>query len=874
MFLNGNSYNYLAYGFGKIIPENRNAQFAYINLAQRYLSQYRVEYGNIQSGYDNFPVARLDYPVNGIFHSPLTYYYGGNIVPTKNIPVYINNGYCAISGPVYNDINTSGNIVYFAANSDFQGHNVNIHPENPRSNSPYFDGTVMDNCSNFHLRAMSHFSKNYQVALYDCKNFSGQFNYSGDDDGTRYPGFRGFLHTCRDGSFNFNLINMHGGGSDSSVTNYYNFSCISNSNNIKLNINGSPWQAWVHPNCYSSNCNITTRSIVPGFDRMRDCNFNIYLPSNADVEKSAYYSILSYSSNCNYNLYGTDVNLFNYRSGVGHTAFFDNLNNCNLNLQVNNAVSFDHTFGNQLNNCNIVFDNIKADLSTSAGWNLLYNCNITGNVESTSSVQEFIGFSDVLNVNLNFAKSSRILPMWRCSHVKGNLVAGDMTYVYHSPYQNLNVSGGNLILTNVEHSIFNLNRTNANVTILNNCRFEIHNSNDFVANVVSNSNFNLYNAAGNAVLRNLNTVTLIGRFDRTDVLNLDNCRNSYIYVNTIRGLIENVYNTYVSLDEVTEYNTVNVYNCDMTGFPGSASYHTEDCTFRAPLEWAQIRFRSYFTWANVWPHATPRGSDGWNTWYSTNAGLESTSNLSRCYLNCNNASQVNSSTISFDNNKNMIMSLLTYYNGTVKVNLPNYARDIKLNVDCHNLSLGVFMAGPPHGLEYSSISADDIYCTTSNDYFVHMNYGTRVYCENFCNVPFTPVWRRFSDNYQPVLLINNYKHSNHGACHFNGGITRIGRLDYNGGMSVPLELYNGACMFINNTVLGSSTVDNALLFLGTNVRIAGGGITVTNGGLVVTRANYSMDAIGKFVNRKNFAWNFTDSGPWGWRSLLNFCLDV
>ena len=855
IFLNGNNYNYLAYGFGKIIPENRNAQFAYINLAQRYLSQYRVEYGNIQSGYDNFPIARLDYPVNGVFQSPLTYYYGGNIVPTKNVPVYINNGYCAIRGTVYNDISVSGNIVYLAANTDFQGHNVNIRPEKFLSSSPYFDGTVMDNCSNFRLKAMSHFSKNYQVTLYDCKNFSGQFNYSGDD-GTRFPGFRGFLHTCRDGSFNFNLINMHGGGSDERVTNYYNFSCISNSNNIRLNINGSPWQAWVHPNCYSGNCNITTRSIVPGFDHMRDCNFNIHLPSSATVEKSAHYLILSNSYNCNVNIDGTNSNLYSFRNGDYKLFLFRDLNNCNLNLILSDSTGINFSLGNSLNNCNIQFNNIST-AGMGSCWHYLNDCNVYGDViNAESKDSDLVAYSTNVNLNVNASLTNKFSLIWRSRNINGDAILGNETWVYHSNNLILNLYNGNsFVAGNISDSKFMLNNIN-NVNI----------------NGVYSTNFNLYNATGNAVLRSLDKVTFIGRFDRTYVTNLDNCYNSRIYVNTIRGLIENVYNTYVSLDEVTEYNTVNVYNCDMTGFPGSASYHTEDCTFRAPLEWAQIRFRSYFTWANVWPHATPRGSDGWDTWYSTNAGLESTANLTRCYLNCNNASQVNSSTISFDNNKNMIMSLLTFYNGTVKVNLPNYAMNIKLNVDCHNLNLGVFMAGPPHGLEYSSISADNIFCTTGNNYFVHMNYGTRIYCENFCNVAFVPVRRRFSDNYQPVLLINNYQTNN--SKEFYGGITRIGQLNYIGGTGAPLVLYNGACVFINNTVLSNTTVDNSLLFLGTNVRIGGGGITVTNGGLVVNKANYSMDAIGKFVNRKNFAWNFTDSGPWGRRSLLDFCTDV
>ncbi len=852
IFLNGNNYNYMSFGFGKIIPENRNAQFAYINLAERHLSQYRVEYGNIQSGYDNFPVARLDYPVNGIFHSPLTYYYGGNIVPTKNVPVYINNGCRAIRGPVYNDISVSGNILYFAANTDFQGHNVNIHPENFRSNQPYFNGTVMDNCTNFILHSGSRLSKSYQVALYGCKNFIGWFNFFGDDDGTRFPGFRGFLHTCRDGVFNFNLMNMHGGGSDGSVTNYYNFNCITNCNNIGLTIKGSPWQAWVHPNCYSSNCNINTWFMVPGFDRMRYCNFKFYIPRHADVEKSAYYSILSNSSNCNVYFDGIDSNIYSFRNNDYNLFLFENLNNCNLNLEFTRSTGLDYAFGNRLNNCNIHSINMNFKQQ---GFGYMNNCTLTGNFKYANIWAPFVYSSRNVNLNIDARYTNDMILVWNVDSVNGNVNLSNDTNIKSCSNSMLNLYYGDYILFNS----------------IDRCQFKLDNVKNVDINGAYSSNFNLYNAVGSSKLSHLDNVTFIGRFDKTTVTNLDNCFNSRIYVNTIKGLIENVYNTYVSLDEVTEYNTVNVYNCDMTGFPGSASYHTEDCTFRVPLEWAQTQFRSYFTWANVWPHATPRGSDGWEAWYSTNAGLESTANLNRCYLNCNNASYVNSSTVTFDNNKNIILSLLTYYSGTVKVNLPNYTINIKLNVDCHNLNLGVFMSGPPHGLEYSSISADNIFCTTGNNYYVQMNYGTRIYCENYCNVAFSSVRCRFSDNYQPVLLINNYQHSNTGACWFYGGLTRIGRLNYQG--YVPLELYNGACVFINNTVLSDTTVNNALLFLGTNVRIYGI-VNVTNGGLVVNRANYSMDAIGKFVNRKNFAWNFTDSGPWGPRSLFNFCTNV
>lgn len=854
IFLNGNNYNYMSFGFGKIIPENRNARFAYINLAQRYLSQYRVEYGNIQSGYDNFPIARLDYPVNGIFNSPLTYYYGGNIVPTKNVPVYINNGYSAIRGTVYNDINISGNIVYFAANTDFQGHNVNIHPEPFSSNSPYFNGTAMDNCSNFILHSGSRFSKSSIVTLYDCKKFIGWFNFLGDDDGTRFPGFRGFLHTCRDGVFSFNLMNMHGGGSDGSVTGYYNFSCISKCNNIKLNINGSSWQAWVHPNCYSGNCNINTRYIVPGFDHMNHCNFNLYIPRGySDVEKSAFYSILSNSNNCNVLFDGVNSNLYSFRNDDWNLFLFQDLNNCNLNLLLNNSGGLDYAFGNRLNNCNIQFDSMNFKQQ---GFGFMNNCALTGNFTYARIWAPFVYSSRNVNFNIDARNTSDMVLVWNVDGATGNVNLSNDTNIKDCSNSILNLYYGNYILFNA----------------VDNCKFTLNNVNNVDINRAYNSNFNLYNCDGYSKLSRLDNVTFIDRHDKTTITNLDNCFHSHIYARTVSGLIENVYNTYLNINEVREYNTVNVYNCDMGGFPGSASYHTEDCTFRTSIEIAQIRFRSYITWANVWPHATPRGSDGWDTWYSTNAGLESTANLSRCYLNNNNASIVNSSSISFDNNKNMIMSLLTYYSGTVKANLPNYATNIKLNIDCHNLNLGVFMAGPPHGLEYSSISADNIFCNTGVNYFVQMNYGTRIYCENFCNVPFAPVWRRFRDNYQPVLLINNYQYSND-AFRFSGGICRIGNLNYLGYTPVPMELYNGACMFINNMVLSDTTVNNALLFLGTNVRIAGI-IEVTNGGLIVNKANYSMGAIGKFVNRKNFAWNFTDSGPWGWRSLLDFCIDV
>lgn len=855
IFLNGRNYDYLAYGFGKIIPENRNAQFAYINLAYKYLNQYRIEYGNVQSGYSNFPVARLDYPVSGVFHSPLTYYYGGNIVPTKEVDILITDGnYALRNALVYNDMNINGNIVHFAENTDFQGHNVNVFPEKEDYGQyqALLNYEMLNNCSNFDLNIETRFSKGMYPTLYNCNNFSGNFRYVGNSD-VKYPGFRGFLEDCKDGMFNIDCTNMHGGGSSANVLNFYNFSGIQGCSNIRLNITGSSWQAWVHPYCSSSNCNINTHFIVPGFDYMDHCNFKFYIPGKADVEKSAFYSILSNSYNCNVYLEGTNSNIYSFRNSSSGLFLFENLNNCNLNLLLNNSTGLDYSFGNRLNNCNIQFNNMALAKQGPAYFSHLSNCNINGSVIKAdySTLIDLVTASTNVNINVNASLTNNFSLLWRSSYINGNAILGKTTWVSHSNSLILNLyNGNNCVFHNVSNSKFRLDNIN-NVDIIG----------------AYNTNFNLYNCDGYSKLYSLDNVTLIERPYKTIIANLDNCGNSHIYANTVRGLIENVNNTYVSLKEVSEYNTVNVYNCDMTGFPGSASVNTENCTFRASLKWAQTQFRDYFTWANVWPHATPRG-DGI---YSTNAGLESTANLSRCYLNNNNASQVTTSSAYFSNT-NMITNLLMYFSRTVTANLPNYNRNIKLNIDCHNLNLGVFQSGPPHGLGYSSISADNIFCNTGTDYYVEMNYGTRIYCENFCNVSFSPVWCRFSDNYQPVLLINNYQHANNSACNFNGGIYRIGRLSYRGGMPLNMYLNNGACMFINNVTLQKVEVNNALLFVGSNVTIMQH--NVTNGGLVVSRKNYSMDAIGKFVNRKNFAWNFTDSGPWGWRSLLNFCIDV
>lgn len=869
MFLNGNNYNYMSFGFGKIIPENRSAQFAYINLAGRNLSQYRVEYGNIQSGYDNFPVARLDYPVNGVFHSPLTYFYGGNIVPTKNIPVYINNGYCALENAlVYNDISINGNIVYFAANSDFQGHNVNIHPENFRSSSPYFNGTVMDNCSNFTLHSGSHLSKSSQATLYDCKKFIGWFNYFGDNDGTRFPGFRGFLHTCRDGVFSFNLMNMHGGGSDSSVTNYYNFSCISNCNNIKLNINGSPWQAWVHPNCYSSNCNINTWYIVPGFDRMNHCNFNLYIPRDANkVEKSAYYSILSNSSNCNVYFDGINSNLYGFRNEIYDLYLFESLNNCNLNLLMNNSACMGFSVGNSLNNCNIVLNNVNFAPYAYRYFSSINNCNVTGGIiEAENSNIDLITYSTNVNLNVNASLTNNFSLIYGSSYINGNVILGNRTFIRHSNNLILYLYNGNTLeVQNVSDSKLTLNNVN-NVNI----------------DGAYNTNFNLYNGAGNAVLKNLDNVKFVERGGANyTVTNLDNCRNSWISANTVSGTIENAYNMRLELvNNNAEFTTWRVDKCEITGFPTSAAY-TTSCTFNTSISQMTFRWNSnngYVTWNNIWPHATPRGSEGWNTWYRTKAGLRSVDNFSRCCLIGDNGSLLYyGGSETFNKINNMQTDIKAFYNGIVTANLPNYNMNIKLNVDCSTLNLGIFQAGPPHGFQNATVSATDIYAKGDMpNAYVQVNCDTKIYCENYCNVCFSPYVSNINSALQPVILINNYDHYNTGTqSFFKGGITRIGRQSTRTG-PISLSLNAGAFVFINNAVLARSYVgENSVLFLGSNVSQTSG-ITVESGGLIVNKENWGSHAseIRSRIDRGHLAWNVWDSGPWGSMSLLDFCTNV
>lgn len=869
IFLNGRNYNYLAYGFSKIIPEDRNVEQLYLNLAGKHLNKYRIEFGTVKDGYDNALVSpRFDKPdSNGIFHTPFTYYYNGNIISTKEVNVLIiNNGEFALSNAlVYNDMNIKGAIKYFATNTDFQGHNVNTYLEGFGSSQSYFDSTVMSNCSNFHLRSLSRFSKGSQPTLYNCNNFSGWFNFVRGDDGTRYPGFMGFLEDCKDGVFNINCKNMHGGESSANVTNYYNFSGIRGCNNIRLNIIGSSWQVWPHDHSFSSNCNINTYNVIPGFDYMNYCNFNVELPKDSKPEMDKPFSFLNNAENCNYNLNALDSNLFNFRNGVGHTTFFENLNNCNLNLLVNNTRSFSYSFGNNFNNCNIVFDNIKADLSTFTGWYDLYNCNITGNVESASSSQEFIGRGYDLNVNLNFAKSSRAVSLWRCNNVRGNLVAGDVTYISYGNYMNLKVSRGSLYLTWVEHSIFNFNGTNTYANNINNCKFNTYNCN-LILNNISNSYFKVNNVSFS--VRNANN-TEIYSDSSVSITGADNCYNlslSGLTFNTPTDsdcLFENIYNSNLKFGTVNPYYRLwRVANCRIDGFPRDLAY-VENSIFRPfSMRYVGLSSSGVGTWSNVWPHRKL-------------AGIKSTVNISGCSIEASGWSLDGS--IIFNKINNMQTDIKAFYNGTVTANLPNYNMNIKLNVDCSNLNLGIFQSGPPHGFQNATISANDIYAKgVIPDAYVAVSADTKIYCENYCNTPFQIAFQAESSVLQPVMLINNYQHSNSDACYFFGGLTRIGRLRFQGGIPAECYVNRGAFVFINNAVLGNTYVSqNAVLFVGSGVNFTKGYV-VRNGGLVVSKENWRSHAseIQSRIGRGHLAWNVWDSGPWGSQSLFDYCLNV
>ncbi len=851
IFLNGRNYNYLSYGFGKIIPEDRTAEQLNLNLAYKYLNQYRIEWGTVKDGYENALVSpRLDMPdSNGVFHSPFTYYYNNNIISTKEVNVLVNNAHWALLNAfVYNDMNINGNITYFATNTDFLGHNVNVFPEGEdepiykaRLNQP-----ILSNCTNFSFDIQTRFSKqDGYPSVGNCNNFSGNFKYVGNQD-YKYPGFRGFLYECKDGVFNIDCTNMHGGGSDANVTNYYNFIGIQSCSNINLNIIGSSWQVWPHDHSFSRNCNINTYNVISGFGYMNYCNFNVVLPKDSKPEMDKGFEFLNNAENCNYNLNALDVNLFNYRSGVGHTAFFDSLNNCNLNLLVNNTVSFDHSFGGNFNHCNIVFDNIKADLSTSNGWSRLRNCNISGNVEAAASAQGFIERCDSLNINLNAAKSSRILSIWGSGDINGNLVCGNMTYVSLCTYLNLNVSGGVLNLINVEHSRFNLNRTRAEFISINN-----------VYAIANNTTFRCYNT---------NNTNIDSDGGSTGILGADNCYNLTLSGLTFQtpdsdSLFENIYNSNLKFGIVNPYYRLwRVAKCKIDGFPRGLAY-VNNCVF-SPFNMRYVGLSNSIvgTWNNVWPH-------------KATAGIRSTDSIRNCRIVASGWGSDGS--VTFNNVNNMQTSFGNYYDGTVTANLPTYNMEIKINVDCNTLNLGIFQAGPPHGFQNATISANDIYAKGNMpSSYVQVGCDTKLYCENYCNVRFQIYVPNINSVLQPVVLINNYDHYNTGTQSFFGGLTRIGSMSTRTGPR-NLSLFSGACVFINNAVLGNILVDNSLLFVGSNYDWTGT-VNVTNGGIIASKEDWGSygPRIVALMESKNFCWNIRDSGPWGAQSLFDYCLNV
>lgn len=844
IFLNGRNYNYLAFGFGKIIPEDRSAEQLNLNLAEKYLNQYRIVFGTVKDGYDNALVSpRFDKPdSNGMFHTPFTYCYGGNIIPTKEVNILITNGEFALSNAlVYSDMNINGAVNYFAVNTDFQSHNVNVFPEKDNYQvSPWLYYEMLNNCSNFDLNISTRFSKSGYPTLRDCFNFSGNFKYVGNAD-KKYPGFRGFLYGCKDGIFNIDCTNMHGGGSDANIYNYYNFSGIHSCSNINLNIVGSSWQVWPHDHSFSNNCNINTYNVISGFGYINDCNFNVVLPKDSKPEMDSGFEFLNNAENCNYNLNALDSNLFNYRS-VGYVPFFGNLNNCNLNLQVNNAVEFGDLFGGYFNNCSIVFDNIKGNLVSKHGWWNLYNCNISGNVEASSSIQGFIEYGFDLNVNLNVSKSSRILPIWGSRNVKGNLVAGGMTYITYSSYLNLNVSSGGLNLINVEHSLFNLNGTRVEFTNIN----------------------NIYARANNTTFRcyNTNNTNIYSEGGSTGILGADNCYNLKLSGLTFQtpdsdSLFENVYNSDLKFGIVYPYYRLwRVENCKIDGFPRGFAY-VSNCVFR-PFNIKQVGLRNseVGTWYNLWPHRTT-------------AGIRSMANLSNCRIDA--SVFINSGDIS--GGYNLQTSLENHYNN---VSVATSNENSRLTISCNDLQLYLQPPMPQMpfvvaGFVDSSISADSIHPFVGpgiTNAGAKVGTNTRVYCSGYCATPFYSRITDYTSQNKPIVLLNNYNITNRDMCSLSGGLYRFGTLS-----NAPyLNMNNGACVFINNTSLSSVNVDNSLLFIGSNVSITGTA-TVQNGGVIANLANWGP-AAHYFLTTKSFAWNIWDKGPWGNQSLYDFCRNV
>ena len=181
------------------------------------------------------------------------------------------------------------------------------------------------------------------------------------------------------------------------------------------------------------------------------------------------------------------------------------------------------------------------------------------------------------------------------------------------------------------------------------------------------------------------------------------------------------------------------------------------------------------------------------------------------------------------------------------------------------------------GFVDSSISANNIVPfvtgTSPSDTGAKVGTNTRIYCSDYCATPFYSSRINYNSQNQPVVLINNYQHSNTQVCTFHGGLTRIGRLNFQGGRPADLTLGNGACVFINNALLGDITVkENSLLFFGSNYRFTGT-VNVTSGGRIRDASDFNANDI-SFIDRGQLCWNLWDSGPWGSMSLMNYCKNV
>lgn len=459
LYIGDRPYNYIVSGFSKIIPEDRNVDAVNLNLAFARLNSYRVEYGNLEDGYANAPIKRIDKPdYNNIYHTPFTYYDGNNIVPTKNVPIVITNGFYAfVQGNVYNDININGNYTNLAFDVDFQGKTIRTNSEYSEYDR-YLSDNVFTNCNNFTAELKSKYSSGYTV-LYNCNNFKGNFKFEGNSDNI-LPGLPAFLMECKDGKFNIDVTNMRGGGSDTNVYDRLDFECIQYCDNVDLNITGSGWQSWPQSYAFSYNCNINTFNIIAGFGGLHNSNVNVVLPKDSTPDISGTYELLRGSDNCNYKLVANDCNLYNFYGGVGGSWMFENLNDCNLNLLLNNSVLLDKSFGSNINNSNIEFYNAGLDATIHEGWYGLQDCNIQGNVvKSDYNARGFIEYSNNLNLNLNVYNTNKIDVLRFVDNSKGNIVMGKESHIKHSSSLNINTSLGNLQLYNVSNSNFKLNGT-------------------------------------------------------------------------------------------------------------------------------------------------------------------------------------------------------------------------------------------------------------------------------------------------------------------------------------------------------------------------------------------------------------------------------